>query len=226
MTKSFSFSTVKDFDEHIRNSIPDYENLINTILKMSDFFITSNTYVYDIGTSTGSFLIELHDRVALQSLRFQNVHFVGIENESNFYRYHDPMDYPIEWVHDDVTKYQGWTDSSFITSIFTIQFIEPKKRKELLQNIYDSMTPGGGFIFAEKIYSNSSTSQEINTFLYYGWKRQFFSADEILNKERDLRTLMKLRTKKEVEQEISDIGWSQCDTFWQQHNFVAWMAIK
>lgn len=217
--KSFSFSTIEDFDEHIRNSIPDYDNLIETIIKISDFFISSDTYVYDIGASTGSFLFELKDKVELP-----NVYFVGIENEPNFYKHHN--DFEIEWVHEDVTKYQGWTDASFITSIFTIQFIEPHKRLPLLQKIFDCMTPGSGFVFAEKIYSESSKIQDMNTFLYYDWKQKNFSTDEILKKERNLRTLMKLRTKKEIESEMLDIGWKSCETFWQQHNFVGWMAIK
>ena len=63
MNKSFSFNTIEDFDLHIRNSIPDYENLTDMILKISDFFITSNTYIYDLGTSTGSFLSQLKDKV-------------------------------------------------------------------------------------------------------------------------------------------------------------------
>ncbi len=219
MNKSFSFNTIENFDEHIKNSIPDYDNLINTVLKISDFFITPKTYVYDLGTSTGSFLFRLKDKIELS-----DVHFVGIENEPNFYEHH--IDCEIEWVHEDITKYQGWTDSSFITSIFTIQFIEPVKRKALLKNIYDIMTPGSGFIFAEKIYSDSAQLQEINTFLHYDWKREHFASDEILNKEQALRTLMKLRTREDVEQEILDIGWTYCDTFWQQHNFLAWIAIK
>lgn len=219
MNKSFSFNTVDNFDEHIRCSIPDYDMLINTILKMSDFFITTNSYVYDLGTSTGSFLYRLKDKVELQ-----DIHFVGIENEPNFFKHH--TDCEIEWVHEDVTKYHGWTNTSFVTSLFTIQFIEPIKRVTLLKNIYDAMTPGSGFIFSEKIYSASAQIQEINTFLHYDWKRQYFSTEEILNKEQNLRTLMKLRTREDVEEEILNIGWEKCDTFWQQYNFVAWIAIK
>ncbi len=219
MSKSFSFNTVEDFDLHIRNSIPDYENLINMILKISDFFIISQTNVYDLGASTGSFLHKLKDKVELR-----DVNFIGIENEQNFYEHH--TDWEIKWVHEDITKYQGWSEASFMTSIFTIQFIEPNKRLPLLQKIFNCMTPGSGFIFAEKIYSESAKIQDVNTFLHYDWKRQYFSSDEILKKERDLRTLMKLRTKKEIESEMLDVGWKSCETFWQQHNFVGWMATK
>lgn len=222
--KSFSFKTIENFDQHIRASIPDYDGLYNSLLKISDYFINPKTNVYDLGTSTGQLILDLNQRVKQNHI--DNVEFIGIENEHNFFKYHNKDLKNIKWVHQDLMAYDEWKNISFITSIFTLQFIKPCQRFKILKDVYQASNPGSAFVFSEKTYSNHSHVQDINTFLHYDWKSENFTVEEISHKEKSLRSMMRLRTKQTIEQEIFEAGWKIYDTFWQQHNFVAWIAIK
>lgn len=221
MNKSFSFTTIENFDTHIKDSIPDYQSLFDQVLKIGDFFVTPRTSVYDLGTSTGKLIRALKERSLKNEI--DNVHFIGIEKEKNFFQYHEEG---ITWYHQDIANYKHWKDIGFATSLFTLQFLSPAVRQKTLQKIYEASCPGSAFVFSEKTYADNSYIQEINTFLYYDWKTQKFSSDEIMEKERSLRSMMRLRTKEIVVQEIHNSGWKICESFWQKHNFVAWIAIK
>ena len=66
------------------------------------------------------------------------------------------------------------------------------------------------------------------TSLYYEFKRQSFAEEEILAKERSLRSIMKLWSEEEVVNSVIASGFSatnlQC--FWRNHNFAAFSRIE
>ena len=68
----FDFNKIEDFDEHINLSIPNYEGLINQIVKFSDYFVDEHTNVYDLGCSTGKMfkMLELID----------SANYIGVDN--------------------------------------------------------------------------------------------------------------------------------------------------
>ena len=67
---SFDGNTVFKFDQHIQKSIPYYLAAHEIGLKVSDFFLRDKTNVYDLGSSTGTFLRKLHDRHKNKNLNF------------------------------------------------------------------------------------------------------------------------------------------------------------
>ena len=55
MTK-FTFAQSKEgFDKHIENSVRGYTNLWNDIVGMSKYFVEDDTWVVDVGCSSGKF---------------------------------------------------------------------------------------------------------------------------------------------------------------------------
>ena len=55
-TNNFSFDTIQNFDEHIAQSIPNYDLLATSICDLSTFFVREDTRVVDLGCSTGKLL--------------------------------------------------------------------------------------------------------------------------------------------------------------------------
>ena len=51
--------------------------------------------------------------------------------------------------------------SDLILSYYTIQFINPKSRQQLLNKIYKSLNWGGAFIMFEKIRASDARFQDI-----------------------------------------------------------------
>jgi len=210
----FSFDTVNNFDDHIASSIPAYDALFDTVVTLSDFFLLPDTTFIDIGCSTGKLL---------ETVRHDGVK-IGIDKSRNLLPRFNPT--PVEYFSYDITEYFGFEDCSLITSIFTLQFIDSTKRQELLNRIYDGLRPNGAFIWAEKVYAESGKIQEMLTSTLHQHKRPYFDAMEILDKDADLRKLMRPNTSAKNQQMAKDAGFEQGELIWKSLNFEAWLYIK
>jgi len=226
MTK-FTFAQREEgFDNHIEHSIRGYTNLWNDVLKYSEYFVEDHTNIIDIGCSTGKLL----KAMIAQNTFAPYANYVGIEVEEDFFKSYDEDEEQIahlQYHRGDVRDF-SFLNCSLVTSIFTLQFIQEKERTSIIKQIYEGLNPGGAFIFAEKTIAECSKIQDIRTFTYYDYKREHFTSDDILNKEKQLRHMMKLNTRKELIQKCATAGFAfdRIDSFWQNHSFTAFIAIK
>jgi len=225
--KDFSFSNIENFDEHIDASIPHYSTLNNNIVALSDYFVETGTNVYDIGCSTGKLLRRLKEqRDSKESIASgTSTKYIGLEINENFSKDFE-QEKNFQLIEEDLLNYDNFDNASLITSVFTLQFISQKDRKKILQKIYDGLNDGGAFIFSEKIISSSAKIENIQTFLYYSFKRNNFSAEEILDKEVNLRSIMKPVTLEQNLQMLKEVGFKDIDIFWRNFNFVGIVAVK
>jgi len=219
------------FDEHIDWSIRGYRNLLNDTISFSRYFVENNTNVVDIGCSTGKLttrIMEYNSEISSTS------NYIGVEVAEGFFddlnsRKSELNDkYPdtsVEFIFDDIRNYE-FENCSLITSLFTLQFMPKKDRFSVIQNIYDGLNEGGGFIFAEKIDCENSRIQDMLTFNYYDFKREKFATDDIMNKEQTLRHMLKPNTWNEIEYMVEDAGFKTVEQFWRNHNFIGAIVIK
>jgi tRNA (cmo5U34)-methyltransferase len=99
-------------------------------------------------------------------------------------------------------------------------------RERLIKNIYDSLIPGGAFVFAEKVYSQNAHIQDMITFMYYDYKRKYFEDSDILDKEKTLRHMLKPNTWPEINDFLTTAGFKNIQVFWRNHNFLGAIAVK
>lgn len=210
----FSFDTVKNFDDHIASSIPAYDNLFDTVVNLSDFFLVPNTNFIDIGCSTGKLLETIHH----DGLK------TGIDKSRNLLPRLNSL--TVDYFSYDITEFYGFQDCSLVTSLFTLQFIDRNLRQDLLKRIYDGLRPDGAFIWAEKVYAESGKIQEMLTSALHQHKKQFFDASEILDKDADLRRLMRPNTSAKNQQMAEEAGFTNGELIWKSLNFEAWLYIK
>jgi|TARA_E500000178_G_C16764451_1_gene636285 tRNA (cmo5U34)-methyltransferase len=212
----FSFATTPEgFDNHIKKSIRNYEDLVSDTITFGNYFIEDNTNVYDLGCSTGRLLHQIKE-----NQKNIDVNYIGLETCLGFEKFKD-----IE-IHNEDIRHWTYQNASLITSIFTLQFIPLKDRAKVIESVYHGLNEGGAFIFAEKIQMQNSKLHEMMIFNYYDYKRKHFSEKEILEKEKELRNIMKPVTKKQIEEELSNWNWRHVDVFWQSGLFVGYLAIK
>ena len=156
--------------------------------------------------------------------------YFGVEIEEDFFAGFDED----EKNYNNLRYHRGnvldfdFKDATLVTSIFTLQFIPEHQRRDVIKKIYDGLRYGGAFVFAEKTASDNPRIQEIRTFTYYDYKREHFTADDILDKERQLRHMMKLNTRQELMSmcACAGFGFSSIDSFWQNHGFTGFIALK
>jgi len=213
--KKFSFDTIENFDDHIEKSIPNFGVLMGTIKSMSDYFITEDQRIYDMGCSTGRLLKEIpyDDNV---KIGYDIAKLLPEQDGGN----------NIEFEYKDLNKPFKISNACVVYSIFTTQFLKRKERYNYLESICAGLTTGGALFLTEKIYQDDGKLQEIMAFSHYDYKCRNFTEEEIVKKERDLRFIMKPNTQGELEDLLYNVGFSKITTFWQSYNFIGILAIK
>jgi tRNA (cmo5U34)-methyltransferase len=210
---NFSFDTIENFDEHISQSIPNYHTLTEAICDLSSYFMIEDTQVIDLGCSTGKLLERLPHRGKK----------VGIDISSNLLpESHDDTLY----VRKDLRALNHFGKSSLILSIFTLQFLPYEDRASILDNIYESLVEGGAFIWAEKVHEEEGELERVINGAHYDFKRKAFTAEQILDKERDLRPIMKVNSSMRNQVLAQNAGFTVGTMFWKFFNFEAWLYIK
>lgn len=218
----FSFDTIESFDRHIDLSILGFLNLQKTILNMSSYFIKSNCNVYDIGCSTGLLLAHLNRKIGDPSVRY-----FGVDVSENLLGQNCPKEANIIFEKENVYSDDFlMKKSSFVLSVFTLQFLPVHKRAIVLKKIYDSLNLGGAFIISEKTYVADGQVQDIFTFTYYDYKQESFTPEQILSKQGDLRKIMNTVSQEEIEQSLREAGFRKVFKFWQSLQFNGWLCIK
>jgi hypothetical protein len=61
---------------------------------------------------------------------------------------------------------------------------------------------------------------------HYDFKRKAFTAEQILDKERDLRPIMKVNSSMRNQVLAQNAGFTVGTMFWKFFNFEAWLYIK
>ena len=226
----FTFAHRKEgFDNHIEKSIRGYSHLMEDVISLSRYFIENNTNVIDIGCSTGKMTKALIDH---NMDHCTDATYIGLEIADGFQKdlikrteevkkYY----YNVYFKKEDARDY-NYTNCSLVTSIFTLQFMPKIDRESLVKKIYDGLRSGGAYIFAEKTICENALVQDMITFNYYDYKRKSFSTEDIMDKERTLRHMMKPNTWKEIEEMILKAGFSVVQPFWRNHAFVGALAVK
>jgi tRNA (cmo5U34)-methyltransferase len=210
----FDFNKIDDFDDHINKSIPNYDVLIDSIKSMSEYFYVKSASIYDLGCSTGKLL---------KSLPF-DCKKIGYDN-SNLLPSCDG-NYNLAFHNVDLNANFPLSSACIVYSIFTMQFLDPLRRKAYLQRIYDGLISGGCLFICEKIYQEHGQAQEVFSFSHYDYKLKQFNAHDILTKERDLRHNMKPLEDSSLVHLLKGCQFRIVSPFWQMFNFKGYIAIR
>ena len=191
--KTFDFTNVADkFENHIKGQPLWYDLFVTNFLpEFLSFFIRNNSTVYDLGAFTGNIEMQLNDIISNR-----NINFIPIEkNDSMIFNYKGNKD---RIVKKDILsiKYKKF---SLCTSILTLSFLHPSKRKYLLRELKNKVEIGGAIIILEKFQNKSGIVGTI--FNRITWKNKLNNKEpleDIINKELALSGSRYPLLKKEI----------------------------
>lgn len=186
---SFGGNTPDHFDDHIRQSIPGYEQGHELVLALSDFFCLPDSVCYDLGTSTGTLLNKLANRHRATK---PNIRWIGMDSVEGMVEQakKNTQGTGAEVICADIRDVD-LLPSDFIVSYYFIQFVPPRDRQPLIDRIYQALNWGGAFVWFEKIRGPDARFQDMLNNLYTNFKlQQGFSPEEILNKAESLKTVL------------------------------------
>ena len=117
--------------------------------------------------------------------------------------------------------------ASMVVLNFTLQFIEPERRPQLLGRIYRGLLPGGILVLSEKIAPNSESTGRLFTELHHEFKKtQGYSELEISQKRAALERVLLPETLASHKQRLQEVGFKTVEVWFQCFNFVSLLAIK
>lgn len=209
MGRDFSFNDVVDFDSHISNSIPSYDGLTSLVQRIAADYAQDNTSVVDLGCSTGKLLKEMHKKDTVQ--------YIGVDNSFN------PAHSDVEFFHADLLDYEI-PKSSVVISLFTLQFLPLRKRKNIIKQVSKKLVDGGVFICAEKVHTVGRHLEVSLQNELLNQKRRHFTDEEILDKSIGLSSVMRCRTANELRRELASVG--DVDSVWQWGQFICHVVTK
>jgi tRNA (cmo5U34)-methyltransferase len=219
----FNGSMVDHFEEHVSKSVPLYQEGHELITKLSDYFVKDDSVSYELGSSAGTLTYKLAKRH-----EFRGAKFIGVEIEADMVKkanklYSNPN---LSFVCDDMNTLT-LEKADLIVSYYTIQFIHPKLRQQLIDKIYESLNWGGAFILYEKVRANDARFQDIITNLYMEYKLdQGYSPKEIIGKAKSLKGVLEpFSTEGNIEM-LKRAGFVDILTVQKYMNFEGFLVIK
>ncbi len=222
---SFSAGVAENFTEHVRRSVPLYDEAHDLICRMSDYFVHKNSIAYDLGASTGQLTGKLAARHEVKS----GAVFVGIDSEETMIgearkRLGSRGNIRLEVGDINVWEYEP---CDLICACYTIQFVPPRHRQQLIDNLYRTLNWGGAFFFFEKVRAPDARFQDICTGIYTDFKlERGFSAEEIVNKSRSLKGVLEPFSTQGNLDLLHRAGFVDVMTVMKYAPFEGFLAIK
>lgn len=222
---SFKKKVSKTFSTHIRKSVPFYEESHNICLELSDFFIKENSNCYDLGCSTGTLLNNLSKRAD------KKINFYGIDSVKEMITQAKKENKKINNSNKIIYRNENFLKMKFkksdlVTSYYTIQFIAPKSRQQIINKIYKSLNWGGGFIMFEKIRASDARFQDIFSTTYNDFKLKNFTPSEIIYKTKSLKGVMEPFSDFGNISMLKRAGFKDIITVFQWLCFKGYLCIK
>ncbi|MDX1756455.1 MAG: carboxy-S-adenosyl-L-methionine synthase CmoA [Marinobacter sp.] len=223
----FDASVARVFPDMIRRSVPGYTTIIPMIEVITEQYAQSGSHCYDLGCSLGASTLAMR-----HGIPFDDCTLVGVDNSEamiercQHYIALDDHPLPVTLRCEDILDTR-LADASVTTLNFTLQFVAPERREELLGRIATATRPGGVLILSEKIRFESPHEQDIQTRLHHDFKRANGYSDlEISQKRSALERVLIPETLVEHRARLVAAGFDQVLVWYQCFNFVSMLAIK
>lgn len=177
------------FSDHVRRSVPLYDLGHELVCALSDYFVGPGSVIYDIGTSTGVLAKKIYDWNATKhDVRVFGVDPVASMIERCKAEYSDCPN--LKFVAADALSYE-FEKASLFTSYYTVQFVHPHYRQQLIDRIYERLEWGGAFIMFEKVRAPDARFQDYMSQLYVDFKlKNGYDEKEIVGKTRSLKGVL------------------------------------
>ncbi len=224
---TFDERVAEVFPDMIQRSVPGYSNIISMIGMLAERFVRPDTRVYDLGCSLGA---------ATLSIRRNIVHpgceIIAIDNSpamtERCRRHIDAFraQTPVQVIEADIRQVEI-ANASMVVLNFTLQFLAPDERQQLLNNIYQGLNPGGALVLSEKFSFDDETMGDLLFNMHHDFKRaNGYSELEISQKRSMLENVMLTDSVATHKSRLTQAGFRHAEQWFQCFNFGSLVAIK
>lgn len=223
---TFSNDVARGFDQHVAKSVPLYHEGHQLVCELSDFFVKSDSVVYEIGCSTGTLTLRLAAHNAAKKARF-----VGVDVEPEMIavaegKRSEAGAANVAFLVDDALQME-FEPADMIVAYYTVQFIRPSQRQRLIDRLYQTLQWGGALLLFEKVRGPDARFQDIASRVYDDFKlRQGYTPEEIFAKTRSLKGVLEpFSTQGNIDM-LKRAGFTDIMTVMKYVCFEGFLAIK
>ena len=227
---AFNEDVVRVFPDMIKRSVPGYPTIVENLGVLAAQFARADTVLYDLGSSLGAVTQALRRHVRADGCRVVAVDNSAamVERCREYLTAQDSMFQellPVEVIEADILGL-AFQPASVVALNFTLQFIPPAERLELLGRIRQALVPGGALILSEKLRFSDPREHELLTDLHIAFKRANGYSDlEIAQKRSAIENVMKPDSLEEHRERLLAAGFSKVVPWFQCLNFASLIAL-
>ncbi len=215
------------FPDMIRRSVPGYEEIISMIALFSAEFVQPDSNCYDLGCSLGASTLAMRHHIAQPGCRI-----VAVDNSEamlhqcreNIAATSTPT--PVDLICADIRDVEI-SNASLVVLNFTLQFIAPDERDQLIKTIANGLRPGGVLIVSEKVIFDDPKEQALMERMHIAFKRANGYSDlEISQKRASLEQVLIPETIDSHLKRFERCGLSSAQLWHKCFNFTSMVAMK
>lgn len=224
---TFDEKVAEVFPDMVKRSVPGYSNIIAMIGMLAERFVQPDSMIYDLGCSLGAATLSIRRNVAQP-----NCKIIAVDNSQAMVercqRHIDAYkaETPIEVICEDICQLK-MNNASMVVLNFTLQFLTPEDRQQVLNKIYAALKPHGILVLSEKFSFSDAKIGDLLFNMHHDFKRaNGYSELEISQKRTMLENVMLTDTIETHKDRLKFAGFTHIDTWFQCFNFGSIIAIK
>lgn len=220
----FDERVARVFPDMIGRSVPGYDTVLETVGLIAARFAQPASTCYDLGCSLGAV-----SRMLRLALAGKAGRIFAVDNSPAMLeaaRQTVPLagDPPIEFVLADVRD-AAIADASVVVLNYTLQFVPPADRLDLLRRIRSGLRPSGVLILSEKIRFPDPGFDRAMTAAHEAFKQaNGYSALEISRKRAALEQVLVPETLDAHRERLAAAGFRASEVWFQCLNFASLLA--
>jgi len=224
---SFDAQVADVFTDMIERSVPGYRAIITMIETLTGHYAQPGSNLYDLGCSLGAATLSM-----ARGVNVEDCNIIAIDNSvAMVERCRKAVEQKhtcagVRVVEGDMLT-TNITDASVVVLNFTLQFVPPETRLQLLKKIYEGMRPGGVLILSEKVVFDDGHLNGLLADIHHDFKRAHGYSDlEVSQKRSALENVLVPETIPTHRKRLAQAGFASVDVWFQCFNFMSMLAVK
>ena len=223
----FSESVARVFPDMLRRSIPGYAASIQAISSLTHRYARAGSNCYDLGCSLGAATLAMRHGIASAGCRI-----LAVDNAPAMIRRcqeildNDDGSVPVELICGDVRDI-SIQNASVVVMNYTLQFLAPEHRQDMVNRIAAGTNPGGLFVLSEKVVHEDPAIESALVELHHEFKRRHaYSELEISRKRAALENVLVPDTTSQHLERLQRAGFRHTSVWLRYFNFISIIAIR
>jgi len=215
------------FPDMLQRSIPGYTDILRMIEMFSAAFCRPDANYYDLGSSLGAVSTAMQ-----KGIKEKGGQIIAVDNSPAMIRRSQNLRAktgyitPVRLICADIRDIRI-TNAAVVVLNYTLQFIKPHQRDNLIRQIYDGLLPGGILLLSEKMCFNDEIENKSQNDWYYAFKKfNGYSQMEISRKREALENVLMPEKWEEHHRRLTGAGFKDVYQWHRFFNFTSIFARK